>query len=453
MHEAAALLRARTISSVELTRACLARIADLDPELVAFITSTPEAALTSAKRADDELAHGRVRGPLHGIPVALKDLYDTAGVRTTAGSRILRDHVPASDSAVAERLWAAGAIGLGKTNLHEWAFGVTNQNPHFGAAKNPWDRARVPGGSSGGSAIAVATGMCFLSPGSDTGGSIRIPAALCGIAGLKPTFGRVSLRGAVPLSWTLDHAGPLARTVRDLALAMNVLAGYDAGDPFSANVAVSDHTGELDDGARDVRVLVPTTHFFDDADPEVTAAVRAAIDVLRSLGARVREAPLPYTDLLRSTQRAIITVDAATYHASRLRERSGDFGVDVRERLRGGETISAREYAQARHDREVVRRAWGDVLQETDVIVTPTTPIAAPPREGQDALAAAARLTAYTSPFNLTGLPAASIPCGFTRSGLPIGLQVAAGPWREASLLRVANAYERATEWHDRHPR
>src|SRR5512142_1509985 len=251
--EAAALLRARAVSSVELTRACLARIERLDGELVAFITRTADAALLRARRADDELARGIDRGPLHGIPVALKDLFDTAGVRTTAGSRIFADRVPSADSAVAARLAAAGAVSVGKTNLHEWAFGVTNQNPHFGAAKNPWDRTRIPGGSSGGSAIAVATGMCFVSPGSDTGGSIRIPAALCGIAGLKPTYGRVSLRGAFPLSWTLDHAGPLGRTVRDLALAMDVLAGYDPADPASVDIAVADHTRALDDGVRDVR--------------------------------------------------------------------------------------------------------------------------------------------------------------------------------------------------------
>lgn len=453
MHEAAALLRARKVSSVELTRACIARIDALDPDLVAFITTTRDGAIAAAHRADDELARGNDRGPLHGIPIALKDLYDTAGVRTTAGSRILRDHVPAEDSAVAARLAAAGAVSVGKTNLHEWAFGVTNQNPHFGAAKNPWDRTRIPGGSSGGSAIAVATGMCFVSPGSDTGGSIRIPAALCGVAGLKPTYGRVSLRGAVPLSWTLDHAGPLGRTVRDLALAMDVLAGYDADDPFSVDVAPADHTRDLDAGIRGVRVLVPTTWFFDDVDPEIEAAVRGAIDLLRSLGAHVGEAALPHTELLRATQRAIITVDAATYHATDLADRPDDFGADVRQRLAAADTIGAREYARARHDREVVRRAWSELLRTVDVIVTPTTPIAAPPREGQDALAAAARLTANTSPFNLTGLPAASIPCGFTRSGLPIGLQIASGPWREPMLLRVANAYERATEWHRQHPR
>ncbi|HEY6957900.1 MAG TPA: amidase [Candidatus Limnocylindria bacterium] len=450
--EAAALLRARSVSSVELTHACLARIERLDRELAAFITRTTETALRDARTADEELARGVDRGPLHGIPIALKDLFDTAGVRTTAGSRIFAERVPTEDSAVAARLSAAGAVCVGKTNLHEWAFGVTNQNAHFGAAKNPWDRTRVPGGSSGGSAIAVATGMCFVSPGSDTGGSIRIPAALCGVAGIKPTYGRVSLHGAIPLSWTLDHAGPLARTVRDLALALGVLAGYDARDPVSADVPVDDYVRDIDASVRGVRILVPTVHFFDECDPEVERAVRDAALVLRGLGARVTEAPLPHAALLRDAQRAIISVDAATYHAEDLARRPQDYGDAVRARLAVAETITKTQYAQARRDRDIVHRAWCDALAEHDVILSPTTPIAAPPREGQDATAQAARLTPNTSPFNLTGLPAVSIPCGFTRAGLPIGLQLAAAPWREALLLRVANAYERATEWHTRHP-
>ena len=452
MTEAGALLRARAVSSVELTRACLGRIERLDRDLVAFITRTPEAALAAARRADDELARGSDRGPLHGVPVALKDLFDTAGVRTTGGSRIFAERIPSEDGAVAARLSAAGAVSVGKTNLHEWAFGVTNQNVHFGAAKNPWDRTRVPGGSSGGTAIAVATGMCFLSPGSDTGGSIRIPAALCGVAGLKPTYGRVSLHGAIPLSWTLDHAGPLARRVRDLAIGLGVLAGYDARDPVSMDVAADDYLRDIDASVKGVRVLVPTVHFFDDVDPEVDGAVREAAAVLRGLGARVEEGTLPHTDLLRGAQRAIITVDAATYHAADLARRPEDYGDAVRDRLRAAETITQNDYARARRDRDIVRRAWADALREHDVILTPTTPIAAPPREGEDATAQSARLTVNTSPFNLTGLPALSIPCGFTRAGLPIGLQLAAGAWREALLLRVANAYERATEWHTRHP-
>jgi aspartyl-tRNA(Asn)/glutamyl-tRNA(Gln) amidotransferase subunit A len=295
--------------------------------------------------------------------------------------------------------------------------------------------------------------MCFVSPGSDTGGSIRIPAALCGVAGLKPTYGRVSLHGAIPLSWTLDHAGPLARTVRDLAIALGVLAGYDARDPASVDVPVDDYARDIDGSVEGLRVLVPTVHFFDDVDPEVEHAVRDAVVVLRGLGARIAERPLPHAGLLRDAQRAIITIDAATYHAVDLARRPNDYGDAVRDRLAVAETISKTDYAQARRDREIIRRAWGEVLREHDVILSPTTPIAAPPREGQDATTQASRLTVNTSPFNLTGLPAISVPCGFTRGGLPIGLQLAAGPWREGLLLRVANAYERATEWHTHRPR
>ena len=452
MHEAAALLRARKTSSVELTRACIANVERLDGELVAFISKTPARALADAARADRELAAGADRGALHGIPVALKDLYDLKGDVTTAGSKIFADNVATEDSAVAAKLRAAGAVFLGKTNLHEWAFGVTNQNPHFGSAKNPWDRSRIPGGSSGGTAVAVATGMCFLSPGSDTGGSIRIPAALCGIAGLKPTYGRISLRGAVPLSWSLDHAGPLARSVRDLAIALQHLAGWDAGDPVAAAVNVDDYVTRLDEGIKGVHVIVPSGYFFDDIDPEVEAAVRDAAKTLAGLGAILSERPLPRTAELRETQRAILSVDAATFHRDRLAERPDDFGADVLQRLRAGQEISGVDTARARRTAVEIRREWVSLLGEDGLLLTPTTPTAAPPREGQDAVATVARLTTNTSPFNLTGLPALSIPCGFTREGLPIGLQLAAAPWREALLLRAARAYEAATSWHERHP-
>jgi aspartyl-tRNA(Asn)/glutamyl-tRNA(Gln) amidotransferase subunit A len=384
--------------------------------------------------------------------VALKDLYDVQGDVTSAGSKIFADNVARADSAVAEKLRAAGAVLLGKTNLHEWAFGVTNQNPHFGSAKNPWDRARIPGGSSGGTAIAVATGMCFLSPGSDTGGSIRIPAALCGIAGLKPTYGRVSLRGVVPLSWSLDHAGPLARSVRDLAIGLQSLAGWDRDDPGAARVNVEDYMVRLEDGIESVRIIVPAAYFFEDADPEVEQAVREAARTLATLGAVVSERALPRTAELRETQRAILSVDAATFHRERLAERAADFGADVLQRLRAGQQIGGMETAHARRAAVEIRHEWVEMLGDDSLILTPTTPIAAPAREGQDAVAAAARLTTNTSPFNLTGFPAVSVPCGFTRAGLPIGLQLAAAPWREALLLRAARAYEAATSWHERHP-
>ena len=450
------MLRARKTSSVELTRACIARIEALDPTLIAFIARTTETALADAARADSEL-RTRDRGPFHGIPVALKDLYDQAGVVTTAGSKIFKDNVARADSAVTERLREGGAVLLGKTNLHEWAFGVTNQNPHFGDAKNPWDTTRIPGGSSGGSAIAVATGMCFLSPGSDTGGSIRIPAALCGIAGLTPTYGRVSLRGVVPLAWSLDHSGPLARTVRDLATLLQATAGYDAADPTSANVPVEDYLEHLEAGVEGLRILMPTEHFFADCDPEIEHAVRDAARTLASLGAKLEERALPYTDLLLATQRAIIASDAAAYHRDHMREHPDDFGPYVLERMRAGEEITGADLALARQDQRRIQRAWLELLRDVDLILTPTTAMPALARKdarpaGERDADSARKLTRNTSPFNLTGLPAISIPCGFTKAGLPIGLQLASGPWREGLVLRAARAYERATEWHRRHP-
>jgi aspartyl-tRNA(Asn)/glutamyl-tRNA(Gln) amidotransferase subunit A len=451
LQAASALIHSRRASSVDLVRACLDRVTRHDRDLGAFITLTADSALAEAKRADGDLANGIDRGPLHGIPIALKDLYDTAGVRTTGGSRIFADRVPERDCAVVEKLRAAGAVFLGKLNLHEWALGVTNQNPHFGPACNPWDTSRIPGGSSGGSAIAVASGFCYVAPGSDTGGSIRIPASLCGVAGLKPTRGRISLRGVIPLSWTLDHAGPLARTVGDLALALNAMAGHDPLDPASADVPTEDYATAGDGGAKGVSVVIPTNCFFDEVDPEVDAAVREAARVLASLGASVTEMALPRVDLL-AAQRAILLTDAAAYHREHLRERAADIGADVLTRLRIGQTVTGMDYAQARRDRDELRREWFAILREHDLILSPTTPIAAPPRAGQDAVAAAQRLTANTLPFNLTGLPAISIPCGFTQAGLPIGLQLAAGPWRERLLLRVAGAYESATPWHERLP-
>lgn len=452
LQAASALIHSRRASSVDLVRACLDRITRLDRELGAFITLTADGALDEAKRADADFANGVDRGPLHGIPIALKDLYDTAGVRTTGGSRIFADRVPERDCAVVEKLRSAGAVLLGKLNLHEWALGVTNQNPHFGPACNPWDTSRIPGGSSGGSAVAVAAGFCYVSPGSDTGGSIRIPASLCGVAGLKPTYGRVSLRGVIPLSWTLDHSGPLARTVGDLALTLSAIAGHDPLDPSSADVPSEDYASGIEDGAAGVKVVIPTNFFFDDVDPEVDAAVREAARVLTSLAASVSEVALPRVELITATQRALLLTDAAAYHREHLRERAADIGADVLTRLRTGQTFTGTDYSQARRDRDELRREWLAVLREHDIILSPTTVIAAPARDGQDAVAAAQRLTANTAPFNLTGLPAISIPCGFTQAGLPIGLQLAAGPWREALLLRVARAYERATLWHERLP-
>ncbi|MGH2378707.1 MAG: amidase, partial [Candidatus Limnocylindria bacterium] len=400
-------------------------------------------ALDAARAADRARAAG-ASGRLFGVPVALKDLFDTAGVRTTAGSKIFADRVPGQDAEVVRRLLGEGAIVVGKTNLHEWAFGVTTQNPHFGPTRNPWDLSRIPGGSSGGSAAALAAGLCYGALGSDTGGSVRIPASLCGIVGLKPTYGRVSLRGTVPLAWSLDHAGPMARTVRDVALMYVAVLGFDDRDPSSVERASEDPLAEIEEGVRGLRLGLPRQHFFDAVDPEVASAVRRAAGVLEREGAVVEEMDLPRTDELLPAQTAIIGTEAAAFHRDRIRERPEDFGADVLARLRRGEGVAGPDYALARRTQLEIRHAWSEVLRAYAGVLTPTTAVAAPLAEGQDALEQAARLTARTSPFNLTGLPAMSVSCGLTSEGLPIGLQIAGGPWTERVVLRIARAYERA---------
>ena len=449
LEDAIRAIRSRSVSALELTDACLARIAARAGDLNAFITVTADDARRRAAQAG---------GPLAGAPLALKDLFDVAGVPTTAGSKLFARNIPTEDGEIARRLFAAGAVECGKTNLHEWAFGVTTDNPHFGPARNPWDLDRIPGGSSGGNGAALVAGLCFGTIGSDTGGSIRIPASLCGVVGLKPTYGRVSLRGAIPLAWSLDHPGPMTRTVRDAALLLQLIAGYDRGDPVSVDVPVDDYLADIESGVRGLRVGVVRGRFFErlapneQPAPDVAAAFRAAIETLESEGARIEDVELPRTDELRGTQHVIIGTEAAAFHHDRIARDRASYGTDVAQRIETGGRHTGVAYATARRTRDELRRAYAEALGEWDAIALPTTPLTAPPRVGQDAVAAAATLTAYTSPFNLTGLPAISVPCGFDPHGLPIGLQLVARPWAEARLLRIARAYERATSWHERRP-
>ena len=470
IEQLAPLIRKKKLSPVELARLLLERIERHNPKLNAYLTVQADLALHQARRAEKEIVSakgsGRYRGLLHGIPISLKDNIYTRGIRTTAGSKILRDFVPAQDAAVVVRLRRAGAIVLGKTNLHEFAYGVTTNNPHFGPTRNPWDTSRIPGGSSGGSAVALAVGSCYGALGSDTGGSIRIPSSLCGVVGLKPTYGRVSLRGVIPLSWTLDHAGPMARTVRDVAVLYALVAGYDPLDPGSVAAPFEDPLASIEAGVRGMRLGIPRGHFFERTDAEVAALVRDAIRVLEKEGAVLDDVPFPPSELLLDTQRTIISADAAAYHADHLRDAADEIGTDVLARLRWTATLPAPDYALARRRRAEIRRDVVALFDRYDALITPTTAIAAPFAENADAkeqraerggaapdaVAEAARLTALTSPFNLTGLPAISVPCGFTAAGLPVGMQIAAGPWREATVLRAARAYERATIWSERRP-
>jgi len=445
LEEAGRLLRRRNTSSAELTASCLAVIAERGADLGAFITVRASEAQAAAAAADRELAAGYDRGPLHGIPVALKDLFDQAGVPTTAGSPLPGTGPAMADAAVTARLREAGAVFVGKTNLHEWAFGVTSDNPHFGATRNPFDPDRIPGGSSGGSAVALATGMCFASVGSDTGGSIRLPASLCGVVGLKPTRGRVSLRGSVPLSWTLDHAGPMARTVRDTAITFAVIAGHDPADPGSVDHPVGEYLAEIEHGVSGLKIGVVVPYFLEQADEAVASAVRAAVAVLARAGAIVTEIALPRTAELRPTHRTIICTDAAAFHHERIAAHRTEYGSDVAARIDAGLVVTGAEYAAARRTRDELIRAFDLVFGSVDLLALPTTPTVAPLREGADAVATAARLTTFTTPFNLTGLPAISLPCGRDPAGLPIGLQLVSRRWDEARLLRAARAYERET--------
>ena len=450
--EAAGLVARRQISPVDLVKAHLDRIDRIDPRLNSFITVTADLAMEQARSAESNLTRGEDLPLLFGLPLALKDLYETKGIRTTAGSRFFYDHVPEADAFTVQKLYQAGAILLGKLNMHEIALGLTNVNPHFGACHNPWALDRITGGSSGGSAAALAAGLCLGSLGSDTGGSIRVPASLCGIVGLKPTFGRVSLRGLIPLSWNMDHSGPMGRCVRDVATLLQVIAGYDQKDPCSVNHPVDDFLSEIDKGVGDMRIALADDEHFSAAEADIMQAIREAANTFESLGAKVT--PVKFPGGLEAARANVLMVlsDAAAYHHERLDSKPEDFGSDVLQRLQTGQSYSSVDYAMARHTNVLLKRKFEEFFRDYDILLTPTTPVVAPSIEGPDAVEQARLLTRFTAPFNLTGLPALSLPCGFTSTGLPIGLQIVSSPWAEALVLRAAYAYEQITDWHARKP-
>jgi aspartyl-tRNA(Asn)/glutamyl-tRNA(Gln) amidotransferase subunit A len=441
-------VRKKRISPVELVRLYLERVERLNPRLNAFITVMEESAIAEAQRAEREITRGDWRGPLHGIPVALKDNIWTRGVRTTAGSRILSDFVPARDAAVVTRLRAAGAILLGKTHLHEFAYGVTSNNVHFGPAHNPYDLERIPGGSSGGSAIAVAAGLCAAAVGTDTGGSIRIPAALCGVVGFKPAFGAVPVDGIVPLCASLDHCGPITRTAGDAALLYQAMRG--AGGTRAARRR----------GADRVRLGWPADYFFERLAPEVMNAVAAARRVLEKRGARFMAVKLPQLEAGNRASLPIALAEAYQYHreAGYFPARAAEYSDDVRARLEKGAGISAADYLDARAAVQRATQEFAECAHHVDAILAPTVPIAAP-RIGEERVTIGdadeevrAALLRLCRPANLWGAPAVSIPCGATPQGMPIGLQLIGFEEREAALLHVAELYESATEWHERRP-
>ena len=454
---AAKAIRDRSVSPLELTEAYLRRIERLNPRLNAYVTITADRARADARRATEEISKAPPRGALHGVPIGLKDLFETAGIRTTAGSKFFADYVPKSDCTVARKLAEAGSVLLGKLNTHEFAYGVTNDNPHTGTCRNPWDPSRIPGGSSGGSGAAIAASLAATTLGTDTGGSIRIPASLCGAAGLKPTYGRVSKAGVFPLSFLFDHPGPIARTVEDAAIVLDAIAGYDPADPVSVRAPVEPYAAALGRGVKGMRVGVPRGYFYERLDDEVGSAVEAALGTLRDLGAEVRDLDLPSAEAGMMALFGVVLAEAQHIHAERLRGRASDFGADVRAILEQPAPKTPELVAALGKTYELTV-AFQRALETVDVLVTPTTPIPAV-RIGEDTVRRGGvdepsllALIRCTAPFNATHLPALSLPCGFTRDGLPIGLQIAGRAFDEATVLAAGHAYEQATEWHRRRP-
>ncbi len=452
--QAAPLLRDGQLSPVELTRAFLERIEAIDGRLNSYVTLLPERALAQARAAEAEILRGDYRGPLHGIPIGLKDLYDTAGILTTAMSRVTPDRVPTEDATTVARLNQAGTILLGKLAMHEFALGGPDFTSLFPPARNPWNLAHIPGGSSSGSGAAVAAGLCMGALGSDTGGSIRGPASMCGIVGIKPTYGRVSNFGVVPLSWSQDHCGPMTWTVADNALMLQSLAGHDPKDPTTSTAPVPDYSAALRDGIAGMTIGVPRRYFFEagpDVEPETLAAIEGALEVMAELGATVRDVDLPHVEQSRAANQTIMMGEAFAYHEHNLKTRRQDYGAMVRDRFLLGGMLTISDYVQAQRVRSLIKREMADALREVDVLVTPTSPKPAAALEGYSG---GATLTgpSFTGPFNASGIPAISTPGGFSSDGLPIGLQIAGKPFDEATVLRVAYAYEQAARWFERRP-
>jgi aspartyl-tRNA(Asn)/glutamyl-tRNA(Gln) amidotransferase subunit A len=455
--QAAELLAVKDISALELTEAYLARIDALNPKVNAYITVTAERATEDARRATEEIQAGKTRGTLHGIPIGLKDLYETAGILTTGGGKFHADYIPGSDCTAAAKLREAGTVLLGKLNTHEYAYGVTTTNPHYGATHNPWNLDHIPGGSSGGSGAAIAAGLATASLGTDTGGSIRMPASVCGVVGLKPTFGRVSKAGVIPLSYLLDHAGPITRTVEDAAIVLGAIAGYDPMDATTTRLPVDDYLSGLRDGIKGLRIGVPRSWFFDQLQDGVGEAVEQAIETLAAMGAEVRDIDIPGVGEAMGAVLGIVLAEAQEIHARALAERPQDFGPDVAAIL-GGQPLDTAGMIAALRAKDALTVTARQVLETVDLVLTPTTPIVAAPI-GQDTVSYGgveepilAAMIRCTGPFNATGLPAISLPCGFTPDGLPVGLQLAGRPFDEALVLRAAYAYEKATDWHLRKP-
>jgi aspartyl-tRNA(Asn)/glutamyl-tRNA(Gln) amidotransferase subunit A len=456
MREAAAAVRKKEVSPVELARLSLERIAADEPRLHAFARLTEARAMAAARQAEREILAGQWRGELHGVPVAVKDLYDMAGLPTTCSSKVRHDHVAAADSACVERLEQAGASIVGMTHTHEFAYGIAT--PTTG---NPWNVDHIPGGSSGGSGATLAARGCYMAMGTDTGGSIRIPAAVCGTVGLKPTYGRVSRVGVASLSWSLDHAGPLARTVADCAVTLGALAGFDARDPGSADVPVGDYMTELEQGVKGLRIGVPRNFFFEHVETEVEAGVRAALATLQKEGAELVEVEIPMADMISAIEFGLCMPEASAYHRTMIRERAELYEPDVRTFLEAGMMIPAVDYIAALRQRTLMQAAWRTMFEANglDALIGPAVAAVAMRRDqptitwpdGTEETASSVYVR-LSAPANVTGTPSVSVPCGFGKGGLPVALQVMGRPFGEARILRIARAYERTADWSTKKP-
>lgn len=454
LREVAGKIKAGEVSPVEVTQACLDRAAATESKLNAFSCVLGETAMAEAKDAEAEIKGGTYRGELHGIPVGIKELYDVAGVPTTSSSKVRENWGADTDSASVAQLRAAGAVILGKTHTHEFAYGISTPT-----TRNPWNTDCIPGGSSGGSGSSVAAGSTFMSMGSDTGGSIRIPAAVCGTVGLKPTFGRCSRAGVTSLSWSLDHVGPLTRTVADAAVCLNVLAGYDPRDPGSVDVPTEDYTAALGKDVKGLRIGVPKNYYFHPIDTEVEGAVRTAIELLVAEGATISEVEIPFPDQIMSVEFALCLPEASEYHRVMLRENPDLYTEDVRTFLEAGELMPATRYVQALRVRQLMQREWAKMFDDIDILLAPAVPSPAT-KVGQEVVdwgnggeePVTPVFVRLSAPANVMGLPAIATPCGFTGSGLPVAFQAIARPFAEATAIRLCDAYQRMTDWHTRHP-
>jgi aspartyl-tRNA(Asn)/glutamyl-tRNA(Gln) amidotransferase subunit A len=449
--EAGRLVQKKEVSPVDLTQACLARIERLDPRLNSFITVTAASAVEEARRAEAEIARGEWKGPLHGIPVAVKDLAETAGVRTTAASKVLEHHIPSEDAEVVRRLRSAGAVLLGKLNLHEFAYGGSGLIGHFGAVRNPWNTAYITGGSSSGCAAAVAAGLCYGAIGTDTAGSIRLPAAYCGIVGLKPSYGLVSTRGIIPLSWSLDHVGPMARTVFDAALMLQAIAHYDQHDIYCQKFPPVYYPSAIEEGCSALRLGAPRS-FWADLDPQIEHAVDAALALLSRITAGLKEIELPF-----EADRTVVRCEPYVYHQRHLPAHEQDYHPETLRRIRSGADVTAADYIQRYRELLRQRREVLHAFEQVDLVITPTVPVlpssfAELEASPDDLRAKELVMLRNTRPFNVFGLPSISVPCGFSAAGLPIGLQLTGAPGNEGMVMALAHAYEKQVAWGQRRP-